>query len=151
MSLLPFKNVFDRYGSDWQIFDPFRDEFFSGMRSVGDLTKPFSPLLTADLIETPAEYQVFADLPGVEPSDLDISIDDCCLVMKAERKHTYDTRTGKVHSLERTYGTVQRRIQLPKNCDCEHVQTLFKNGVLTVTFPKRMVPPASKKLTINMA
>ena len=145
----------DPFGRDsWQIFDPFRDEFFSTRKSVfgeaNDLTKPFAPLLTSDLVETDNEFKVLADLPGVSAEDLDLSIEGNMLVMKAERKHTHEANTDKYHSLERSYGTVQRRIRLPKTADMANANTKFKDGVLTVTFPKLAeLPPASTKLKIN--
>jgi len=141
------------FRDDWQIFDPFRDDFFSGRRSGfggGDLTRQLSPLLTSDLVETENEFKILADLPGVNPQDLELSIEGSSLVMKAERKHTHETNTDRYHSLERSYGTVQRRIKLPKNADLANANTRFKDGVLTVTFPKlAQLPASSTKLPIN--
>ncbi len=140
--------------ASWQISDPFRDEFFStrkfALGGAGDLTKQFSPLLTSDLVETDKDFKVLADLPGVSIEDLDVSIEGNVLVMKAERKHTHKTDTDKYHTLERSYGTVQRRIRLPKTADMANANTKFKDGVLTVTFPKLAeLPPSSTKLKIN--
>ena len=153
MSLLPYRSIFDQsFGNDWLVFDPFRDEFFGQLKSgTGrDLTQQFSPLLTSDLVESEKEFKVFADLPGVDPKDLELTIDKNSLLMKAERKHAHETKTDKVHTLERSYGTVQRRIRLPKNADLDNAQTAFKNGVLTVTFPKLAeLPPTTRKLEIN--
>eukprot|EP01032_Pedospumella_encystans_P024430 gene24430-27634_t len=145
----------DPFGFDsWQVSDPFRDEFFVNHKSVFgnslDLTKPFAPLLTSDIIETDNEFKVLADLPGVSAEDLDLSIEGNTLVMRAERKHTHETNTDKYHSLERSYGTVQRSIRLPKTADMANANTKFKDGVLTVTFPKHaQLPPAATKLKIN--
>ncbi len=147
----------DPFGFDtWQVADPFRDEFFANRKSVfgesTDLTKPFAPLLTSDIIETDNEFKVLADLPGVSAEDLDLSIEGNMLVMKAERKHTHESHTDKYHSLERSYGTVHRSIRLPKTADMANANTKFKDGVLTVTFPKLAeLPPSSTKLQINSA
>ncbi len=149
MSLIPFRSLFD---DDWLIHDPFRDEFFGKMRSGSgqDLTKPFSPLLTMDIVENDNGYQVMADLPGVDAADLDISVEGNSLVMKAERKHVHETKTDKVHRLERSYGSVKRKVLLPKNADMSNANTKFSNGVLTVTVPKLAeVPPSTRKLAIN--
>ena len=104
----------------------------------------FSPLLKADLIESESEYKVSADLPGVKAEDLEITVDHNCLLLKAERKQSHDNKTDKVHTIERSYGMVQRRIQLPRNADMDHAVTNLKNGVLTVTFPKVALPSARK-------
>ena len=155
MSLIPFRTLFDdSFGNDWLIHDPFRDEFFSKIHSgTGqDLTKPFSPLLTMDIVENDSGIQVMADLPGVDPKDLDISVEGQSLVMKAERKHVHEKNTDKVHRLERSYGSVKRKLLLPKNADMNNASTKFVNGVLTVTVPKLAdVPPSTRKLTINQA
>jgi HSP20 family protein len=141
------------FRDDWLVSDPFRDEFFSLFRHNSDgqdLSKQRSPLLTSDLVETDTEFKVYADLPGVAQSDVDIQIEGQALVMKAERKHTHETKTDKFHSMERSYGTVQRRFVLPKTADLGHAAAKFKDGVLTVTVPKlAQLPPTSTKLNID--
>lgn len=135
--------------NSWQIHDPFRSERGAVMpftqRFQHEISKPLAPLMTADLIESPNDYTVHVDLPGVE--DLDISIRDRVLCMKAERKAAHEVENDVVHSFERSYGKVQRKILLPINADAEHAQAKFKNGVLTVTFPK-VGGGEVKKLTI---
>jgi len=113
-------------------------------RSMNKLT----PLLKADLTESDGEYKVSADLPGVKAEDLEITVDHNCLLLKAERKQSHDNKTDKVHTIERSYGMVQRRIELPRNADMDHAVTNLKNGVLTVTFPK-VALPSSRKLEIK--
>ena len=114
-------------------------------RSMNKLT----PLLKADLIESEGEYKVSADLPGVNAEDVEISVDHNCLLLKAERKQSHNTNTDKVHTIERSYGLVQRRIELPRNADMDQAVTNFKNGVLTVTFPKVARLSATRKLEIK--
>ena len=101
--------------------------------------------MTADLIESDTEYSVHVDLPGVE--DMDITIKDGVLCMKAERKAVHELDNDIVHSYERSYGKVQRKILLPTNADTDHAQAKFRHGVLTVTFPK-LGGGDVKKLTI---
>ena len=150
MSLTPFRGFND--SSDWLVHDPFRDEFFGRHMPGMDITKSVSPLLSMDLVENDNDFKVLADLPGVDPSEIDLTIEQNALVMKAERKHEHEDRTDKFHRLERSYGNVQRRIALPKNADMDHAQTQFSNGVLTVTFPKLHESPRhSRKLAINSA
>ena len=153
MSLIPFRTLFDdNYGHDWLVHDPWRENFFKGMTTAGgnDLTKSFSPLLTMDVVENETNYKVMADLPGVDPSDLDVTVEGHSIVMKAERKHQHETNTDTVHRLERSYGSVKRKLLLPKNADMDHVETHFTNGVLTLTVPKKAEAPAtSRKLAIN--
>jgi HSP20 family protein len=153
MSLMPFRHGHDDpYNHDWLISDPFRDDFFGGRRSgLGmDLAKAVSPLMSVDVVENEKDFQVRADLPGVAPEDVDLSVEGHNLVMKAERQHENEEKNDRYHRFERSYGSVQRRIQLPKNADMDNANTRFNNGVLTVTFPKlEQKAPGKRKLAIN--
>ncbi len=119
-----------------------------GKDNVGRL---LSPLMNTDLVETEKDFHVHADLPGVEAKDLDVSIVDKFLVLKAERKHEYESKEGdKVHAMERSFGSVQRRIRLPNNADLDKASSSFKNGVLSISFPKKAeAAPAGRKLQIQ--
>ena len=121
----------------------------SSLQEVQKLTKDFVPIMGTDLIETTNDYNVHVDLPGVEASDLDISIVDKNLVIKAERKRVHEESTDRIHSLERAFGKVERQIRLPNNADTDHVVTAFKNGVLTIQFPKKLQEGQVKKLHIS--
>ena len=147
-SMLPFTT---QPLNTWQIMDPFRGDqntmtAFSP-RFRNEISKPLAPLMSADLIESDSDYHVHADLPGVE--DLDVTIRDRVLCMKAERKAAHEVDNDYVHSFERSYGKVQRQILLPANADVDHAQAKFRNGVLTVSFPKLVSAVGVKKLTIN--
>ena len=151
MSLLPFRQIFDdSVGQDWLTHDPFRDSFFGGLKNNFGvkLAKQCSPLLTTDLIEKENEFQMLADLPGVDPKDLEVTVQDNNLFITAERKHCHDTSNDKVIRLERSYGKVQRNIRLPKNANLEATNITFKNGVLCICIPKGEVPEP-KKLNIE--
>lgn len=151
MSLTPFRSVFDDpIGQGWLTHDPFRDTFFGGLKTSSglDMTRPIAPLLTADLIEQENEFKVVADLPGVDPADLEVTIDDNILSLKAERKHVHEINKDRVHRLERSYGSVQRKIILPKNTNLNEASVNFKNGVLCVSIPKG-APVEPKKLEIT--
>ena len=135
------------FNDEWTMFDPFRDHVIAkrGDHHTGAL----APLMSADLIETPTDFHVHADLPGVDASDLHVSIEDKRLKIEAERKHVHEQKTDKVHSLERSYGKVQRQIRIPPNVDLANIKTTFKNGVLNVTFPK-VEPPAPQSIKLEL-
>lgn len=161
MSLLPFRSVLeDPFNQDWVVFDPFRDAFFgsgkgsSGIGDISNVTKPFAPLLTTDVIEKENEFKILADLPGVDPNELELNVDreKHLLIMKAERKQVHETETDKIYRMERSYGKVQRTIRLPRNADVDNSQVKYKDGVLCVCVPKLTeVPETTKKLTIESA
>ena len=137
------------------LFRPFETSMrtfpgFTNTMTNNTLTKELMPMMSADLIENDNEYQLHVDLPGVTPEDLDISIMDKFLVMKAERKYVHEENVDKVHSMERTFGKVQRKIRIPQNGDIDNIQTKLKNGVLTVTIPKVQGQQGSRKLDIQV-
>lgn len=106
-----------------------------------------SPLLGSDLVESESDYKIHVDLPGVEVSDVEISlVENKFVVIQAERKHVHEEEKDKVHSMERSYGKVQRRFRLPANADVEKASSVFKQGVLTVTVPKKVVASGEEKV-----
>ena len=143
------------WDDDWAVMDPLFSTLLHqssaaearANRNVNSL----APLLTADLIESEGDFHIHADLPGVNAEDLEVSLDGKNLVIKAERKHVHKTGTDKVHSMEKSYGKVQRTFRLPANVDRESVQSKFKNGVLSITVPKVAPKPETqaKKLKIE--
>lgn len=96
--------------------------------------QPLAPLMSADLIESDTDFHIHADLPGVE--DLDISINQNVVNITGNRKVVHEVDNDIVHSTERSYGKVQRRILLPSNADTNNAIAKFKDGVLSVSFPK---------------
>jgi HSP20 family protein len=134
------------FNDEWTIFDPRMETLTT---KSGDQNRALAPLMSADLIETPTDFHVHADLPGVDPADLHVTIEDKRLKIEAERKHVHETTTDKVHSMERSYGKVMRQIRIPQNVDLEKVTTTFKNGALNVIFPK-IEPPAPKSIKLEV-
>ena len=119
------------------------------MRSTKQELAPFSPILSADLVETPNEFHVQSDLPGVLAEDLDVSIYGRNLIIKAERQHAFNVDNDYYHRRERTFGKVQRSIPLPVNADTEKASVNFRNGVLNIVFPKGDKGSYQRKLTIS--
>jgi HSP20 family protein len=153
----PFDLVFSRSLLD----DPLTSSLLSlHNRAMNDLThaagdktstvKRFSPLLSADVVESENDYHVHVDLPGVNKEDLDISFNDGLMTITAERKEVMESNSvfHKVHKVERNFGKVQRSIALPKNADAEHAQASMKDGVLMISFPKIAESPKAKKIPI---
>lgn len=161
MSLIPFRNVLfdDPVSQDWMVFDPLREGFFgsTGSTRSSDLmnvTKPFAPLLTTDVIERENEFKVMVDLPGIDPNELDLSVDreKHLLIMKAERKQQHEDQSDRIHRMERSYGKVQRTIRLPKSADVDNASVKYTNGELSICVPKLAeIPETTKKLTIGSA
>ncbi len=149
----PSKRFFE---DDWFVTDPlFSSLIHQSSASQARANKNFNslaPILSADLIESEADFHIHADLPGVDPTDLELTVEGKSLLIKAERKHVHKTGTDKVHSMERTHGKVQRSIRLPANVDVDAIKSSFRHGVLSITIPKVEPPVAAvKKLKIDSA
>ena len=130
-------------------FAPFEMPLVPSFKS-NKLTKDFMPLMGTDLIESENSFNVHVDLPGVNAEDIEVTIQDKYLCLKAERKFVHEDKTDKVHSMERSFGTVQRKIRLPLNADVDGISTLMKNGVLTVSIPKKAVKDEGvRKVEVN--
>jgi HSP20 family protein len=78
-----------------------------------------------------------ADLPGVEPKDVEIRVEDGVLYIKGERKFEKDEKKENHHRIERSYGAFTRSFSLPSSIDAEHVKAEYKDGQLILTMPKR--------------
>lgn len=86
--------------------------------------------------ENDKEVTVKAELPGMDPKDVDISIQNNVLVLKGEKKFEEEHTEGDFHRVECSYGSINRTIQLPAEVDPEKVKAKCKNGVLNIKMPK---------------
>jgi len=100
----------------------------------------FTPAV--DVVEDDQKFELYADLPGVKQEDLDIQVEKDVLTIKGERKLE---RKG-----ERVAGAFSRAFTLPKHVDVEKIAASLKDGVLTLTLPKRPeAQPRQIKVAIN--
>ena len=96
----------------------------------------FSPAF--DLLETPGQYLVLADLPGLELDDLDIELTANSLTITGEREAEALASSLGCHAIERQFGSFLRRFELPEGVDGARSLARLVNGVLTVEVPKRL-------------
>ena len=89
-----------------------------------------------DIREEKDKFLIMADIPGVDPKDIEITMEDGVLTVKGERyfKTKNDDETYK--RLERSSGSFYRRFSLPDTADGEHIEAKGNNGVLEITIPK---------------
>jgi HSP20 family protein len=102
-----------------------------GWRGPG---KPWIPSI--DLIETPEQIVVLVDLPGVDPTKIDILLVGNMLTVRGEQSVTHTATEKSVHRCERPRGGFSRAIALPASVKSENVSAESKHGVLTVTLAK---------------
>ncbi len=89
-----------------------------------------------DLSETPSELVLVVDLPGVDPSSIDLSLTGNVLSLRGE-KAAFEVADGHNRVRERPAGLFHRQITLTEAVDFDRVQAEAKNGVLTVKLPKQ--------------
>jgi HSP20 family protein len=85
-----------------------------------------------------------AELPGVDPKDLDVTIDDRELVIKGERKAEKDEKEKDYTFREISYGSFERRFVIPEGVKTEDLKAAFANGILEISVPVPEVPKAKK-------
>jgi HSP20 family protein len=117
-------------------FDPFRDidrlaEQVLGAQA-GSARAP--RLMPMDLYRSGDHYVVHADLPGVDPGSIDVSVDNNTLTIKAERTGRTEDTVDWIAS-ERFTGTYMRQLSLGDGVDADHISATYHNGVLTVSIP----------------
>ncbi len=131
------------------IFSSFQDEmnktidnFFNRELSFGTEWQP-----AVDVAETESDITVKAEIPGIDPKDIDISITGDKLTLKGEKKEEKE-KVGKCyHRVESSYGSFKRVIDLPVSVDVEKVVAKGENGLLEITLPKK---EESKTKKINV-
>ena len=128
-------------------FEPFRgfttlqDQvnrlFNESFRTHGEESALTTWAPAVDIYETPNELVVKADLPDVNEKDIDVRVENNLLTIRGERKVEKSVSEENFLRVERTYGAFSRSFSLPNTVNSEAIGADYKNGVLTVTLPKR--------------
>lgn len=117
----------DRSFSNDPFFRVFED-WFSGTPASG---------VEVDIVENEGNYALTAELPGVDKKDLKVAVENDTLTIEAEKRNSHESeKDGRYHS-ERRYGKFSRSFKLNGQVDAEKVDAEYKDGVLTLTLPKR--------------
>lgn len=127
------------------------DEFFK-MRPFVDeettgATSAWIPLV--DIKEEADKFVIHADIPGVDPKDIDITMEKGILTIKGERETAKEDERQNYKRVERTKGTFYRRFTLPDSVDAEKITATGKHGVLEVIIPKLPVVQP-RRININV-
>lgn len=138
------------------------DDFFSGVSfpfgGRGRFMEPWRAFERSfgaaapamDLVETDKAFEVKAELPGLDEKAVEVAVSDDVLTIKGEKKEERDEEKAGVRYAERRFGSFERSFRLPETVDQENIAASFKNGVLTVTMPKRPMPEKpSKKIEVK--
>jgi len=130
-------------------FEPFRGLFNSQDRFNRVLSQAFSQAFgdeesklgswapAVDIFETDENLVVKAELPGVDPKDVEVRVEDSTLYLKGQRKFENEVKDENYHRIERSYGSFTRTFALPGSINADQVAAEYKDGMLTLTLPKR--------------
>jgi len=122
-------------------------------------TEPFEPAIPwpwrsdeftmmVDVAEEDGAYIVKAEMPGVKPEDVEVTLNNNVLTIKGEAKEESETKEVDYHLRERRYGSFMRSLTMPANIKAEAIEAKNEHGVLTVRLPKaEEVKP--KKITVK--
>ncbi len=90
-----------------------------------------------DIRETDKAFIITADVPGVDPKDIEVNMENGVLTIRGERKEEKEEEKEGYKRIERVRGTFYRRFTLPDTADAEKISAKSKNGVLEITIPKQ--------------
>jgi HSP20 family protein len=100
----------------------------------GESTSTWIP--PVDIFESNDELRLVAELPGVKPEDVKLSVNDSTLTIRGEKSQVAEQKSGTVHRYERSYGSFERSFQLPRTVDADRTRAAYEHGVLTISIPK---------------
>ncbi len=142
--------LFDRFTRDFEW--PYLPRMFN--------REPFWPEEAAFTISAPPveisedgkAYKVAAELPGIDPKDIEVTVSGDMLVLKGEKREEKEEKGKNTYLSERSYGAFRRAFQLPDTVDRDHLAADFSKGVLTITLPKKAeAQKAEKKIEVKAA
>jgi len=146
---------YDPFGQFRSQFDRLFEDFFGDFDAPaagGEAAKAPGISPNLDVAESDKVYEIAVELPGVEETDLDVSVSDGVLAIKGEKRSDSEEGDKNYHRVERSYGAFERRLTLPNEIDADKIDAGFANGVLTVTIPKSEdAKEAVKKISITSA
>jgi len=112
------------------------------------VTSQWAPLV--DIREEPDRFVLYADIPGVDPQDIEVQMDRGLLTIKGERRIDLggENNNGRFSRIERMHGVFHRRFALPDSADPEGITAVGRHGVLEISIPKR-AETTPRRITIN--
>lgn len=110
----------------------------------------FTAAPAVEMTETEKAYKVTAELPGMDPENVEVTLEDGLLRISGEKKEEREETERGYRLSERSYGSFERLIELPSAVNGDGIDAKFKNGLLTVTVPKNDKAKArTKRIPIN--
>jgi len=137
-----------------RVFDAFRPRrFMSPFKHRLFDFEPFHRLEMAadawapitDVKESPKNYKITVEVPGVDPEDVEVSVTETLLRISGEKKEERETEEEGYSITERSYGSFERSLMLPEGIEEDKISAKVSKGVLTVVLPKTSEAQKKKK------
>jgi HSP20 family protein len=122
----------------WGPFGALRremDELFDRFGAFSPVAASRAVFPPVNLYETEDAYVLTAEIPGIAPGELDVSLEGSTVTLRGERKSP-SLEGASVHRSERPVGPFRRAIDLPVSIDAEKVEAVHRHGMLTLRLPK---------------
>jgi HSP20 family protein len=144
----PFRDLVSTQDRFNQLFDDTFARAFGDQQEVSP--RAWTP--PVDTYETSDSLVLKAELPGINPEDVEICVEDSTLYLKGERKFEKEVKEENLYRVERSYGTFTRSFSVPNTIDADKVKAEYENGILTLTMPKREeAKPRTIKINVSKA
>lgn len=134
------------------LFGPLQSDFerlfadFAGGLPAAVAAVALAPRL--DVVESDAEFEIEAEMPGLHREDIEISFNDGVLTIRGEKKIEEERKAKNRHVSERRYGEFRRSLRLPSSVDPNAIKATMENGVLRVVAPK-LAHAEAKKIEVR--
>ncbi len=125
--------------SAWDDFDRLFNQLMGSRRTEGDGSDVSNVSVwrpVVDITEHEKEYELTAELPGIQEEDIHLAFKDNVLTLSGEKKRTEQDEKANTLCRERRFGTFQRMIRFDSDVDGDNIQAEYTNGILTITMPK---------------
>jgi HSP20 family protein len=144
----PWARTYDPFTSLQREVERVFEDFARGFPTFAAATTELTPKM--DVTETEKEYELTAELPGLEEKDVEVNVTDNVLTIRGEKKAEKEQKDKNYRTVERNYGSFARSVELPEGIDPDAIKATITKGVLKVTVPKP-APAVAKKVEIKAA
>lgn len=149
--LRPFESLRREMNRLLDDFGPFGRSLF-GFEPHAAREAAFRVAPRVDVVEREKEYEITAELPGIDERDVEVKVSNGMLMIRGEKKEEKEEKKKDFYLSERRYGSFQRSFAIPDGVDPDKIEATFKKGVLSVILPKTAdALKQEKKIAIKAA
>lgn len=128
------------------------EEVLTGPLDLDRWFGDFSPALfqpRLDVVDEGAALRISADLPGIDPKDIEVLAENGFLVLRGEKKHESRSDEQGCYRIERAFGAFERVLPLPEDVDVSRAEAKFDKGVLTLRLPKTSAGTQARRIEVK--